>query len=149
MTHVYHKWTIIWCKFPDVECDLHNFLSFWTMFCPLTSLTTRKSKFWKNEKNPWRDHNFAKSFPRIMIMLYCSWDVAHDGCIMYFTFWAVFYPFTPLTTQKVKIKNIKKTRRYHHFTYVYQKLWSHGVWIQRYGGQWMDKWMDTWMEKVT
>ena len=41
----------------------------------------------------------------------------------YFSFWAIFCPFTPLTTQKAKIlKNEKKAWGYHHFTHVYQKL---------------------------
>ena len=28
----------------DMERDGHNFLSFWTVFCPFTSLTTQKIK---------------------------------------------------------------------------------------------------------
>ena len=40
----------------------------------------------------------------------------------YFTFWAIFFPFTPITAQKMKIlENEKSTWRYHHFTQVYQK----------------------------
>ena len=43
-------------------------------------------------------------------MIYCSWDMAHDGCNCYFSFWAIFCPFTPLTTRKMKIlKTYKKT----------------------------------------
>ena len=26
-------------------------------------------------------------------MLYCSWDMARDGCNCYFSFWAIFLPF--------------------------------------------------------
>ena len=36
-------------------------------------------------------------------MLYCSRDMAHDRCNSYFSFWAIFYPFTPLTARKMKI----------------------------------------------
>ena len=36
-------------------------------------------------------------------MLYCSLDMAHDGYNFYFSFWAIFCPFTPLTAQKIKI----------------------------------------------
>ena len=43
------------------------------------------------------------------IMLYCSWDVAHDGCD-YFSFWAIFCPVTPLTASKMKIS--KKQKQY-------------------------------------
>ena len=38
----------------DSECDRQNFLSFWTIFCPYTPLTTQKIKIlrkWK-KKNP-------------------------------------------------------------------------------------------------
>ena len=44
-------------------------------------------------------------------MLYCSWNMLSDGCNCYFSFWAIFCPFTPVTAQKMKIsKNkMKKT----------------------------------------
>ena len=51
-------------------------------------------------------------------MLYCSSDTAHDRCNCYFSFWANFLLFIPITAQK-KI-NEKKSWRYHHFTHVYQ-----------------------------
>ena len=35
-------------------------------------------------------------------MLYCSWDMACER-YNYFLFWAIFCPFTPLTSQKMKI----------------------------------------------
>ena len=38
-------------------------------------------------------------------MLCCSWDMAHDRCNGYFSFWAIFCPFTPLTARKMKISN--------------------------------------------
>ena len=34
--------------FSDMECNRQNFLPFWTIFCPFTPLTTKKSKFFKN-----------------------------------------------------------------------------------------------------
>ena len=40
-------------------------------------------------------------------MIYCSWDMAHDGC-NYFSFWVIFWPFTPLKVSKIKIKKIWK-----------------------------------------
>ena len=36
-------------------------------------------------------------------MLYCSWYMAYDRCNCYFSFWATFCPFNPLTAQKIKI----------------------------------------------
>ena len=35
-------------------------------------------------------------------MLDCSCDMARDGHNTYFSFWAIFCPFTPLTDQKTK-----------------------------------------------
>ena len=34
--------------FSDMECNRQNFLSFWTIFCPFTPLTTQKIKILKN-----------------------------------------------------------------------------------------------------
>ena len=41
-------------------------------------------------------------------MPHCSWDTMHDNCS--FLFWAIFCPFTPLTTQKIKIKKFFEKR---------------------------------------
>ena len=72
-------------------------------------------------------------------MLYCSWDMVRDRCNCYFSFWTIFCPFTPLTAQKIKImKKWKTAWRYHHFTYVYHKLWSDDVQFLRYGARWTD-----------
>ena len=43
-------------------------------------------------------------------MLYCSWYMVHDSC-NYFSFWAIFWPFTPQTAQKMKIKKNKKIKK--------------------------------------
>ena len=42
-------------------------------------------------------------------MMYCSWDMVCDRCNYYFSFWAIFGTFTPLTTQKIKI--LKKWKK--------------------------------------
>ena len=67
--------------------------------------------------------------------LYCSWDMACDGCNYYFSFGHFFPPFTPpLTAQKIKKfkKNEKKPWRYNHLTQVYQKLWSRALLFLRW-----------------
>ena len=51
-------------------------------------------------------HKCAKNYNQ---MIYSSWDMVHDKC-NYFSFWAIFYTFTPLKAQKIKIlKKWKKT----------------------------------------
>ena len=43
-------------------------------------------------------------------MMYCSWDLVRDR-YNYFSFWAIFCPFIPLTAQKIKNKNLKKKKK--------------------------------------
>ena len=71
-----------------------------------------------------------------MIICYCSWDKVCGG-FNYFSFWAISWPFTSLTAQKIKIKKKyeKIVWRHRYFAYVYQKLWLDGVWFLRYGVQ--------------
>ena len=74
-------------------------------------------------------------------MMYGSWDIVRDKYNCYFSFWAIFHPFTPLTAPKNKIlKKWKKSWRYHHFTYVYQKLWSDDLRFLRYAVRRTDGW---------
>ena len=66
-------------------------------------------------------------------MLCCSCDVAHDRC-NYFSFWAIFCPFTPQTTWKKKTSNKwKKGLDKSLLTQVYQKSWSYAVLFLKYG----------------
>ena len=55
-------------------------------------------------------HNCTKNYD---YRLYCSWDMAQDGCNCYFSFWAIFQPFSPLTAWKNENekKNMKKTKQ--------------------------------------
>ena len=80
-------------------------------------------------------------------MVYCSWDMARDRRNCYFSFCAIFCPFTPLTARKIKIsKNWKNAWRYHHFTNVYQKLWLDDARFLRYDAQQMDTQTNGWMD---
>ena len=64
-------------------------------------------------------------------MWYDSWDMEWNWQ-NFLSFWAISWPFTPLT-QKIKILQNKKTVwRYYHFTHVYHND-SHDVWFQTYG----------------
>ena len=105
-------------------------------FLPFYSPNNLKNENFKTMKKTRGDdiilHKCTKSYDH---MVYCSWDMEHDRC-NYFSFWDIFCPFTPLTAQKIKIsKKWKKNAwRYHHFTYVYQKLWS-DVWFLRNGAR--------------
>ena len=117
-------------------------------FFPFTPLTTPENQNPNKMKKSPRDiiilHRCTKNHCH---MLYRSWDIVCDGCNCYFSFWAIFCPFTSLTAWKRKIskkwknknkKNKKKTEknttasttitwRYYHFTQVYQKSWSYAT----------------------
>ena len=65
-------------------------------------------------------------------MRYSSWYTEWDN--FFLSFWAIFYPFTTLTTWKIKIlKKWKKfQKRHHHFTQVYHKGQSYDIYFLRY-----------------
>ena len=54
----------------DLEHNRQNFLSFWTIFCPFTPLTTRKIKILKKWKKYLEISSFYTSVPKIMIICY-------------------------------------------------------------------------------
>ena len=92
----------------DTKHNRQNFLSFWTIFCPLTPLKTHNIKILKKWK---------KIIGSIIILQMCiiddnhmmhgSWDIEHDEQ-NFSSFWTIFCPFTPLTTQKIKFWKIEK-----------------------------------------
>ena len=71
----------------NMECDGHNFLSFWTIFCPFTPLTAWKIKI----KKKWKQHleisPFYKSVPKIMIVCYTVPEIWHVTDVI------VIFPF--------------------------------------------------------
>ena len=86
-----------------IERDRHNFLSFWAIFCPFTPLATQKIKILKWKKRRGDVIILQESTKNYDHILYCSRDMARDGCSFYFSFWATFCLFTLLTARKIKI----------------------------------------------
>ena len=97
----------------DVIVVFHFGLFF--AFYPPNSL--KNENFKKTKKTPGYViilQNCTKNYDHTV---YCSWDMAHDRCNCYFSFWAIFCPFTPppppyppLTCPKNEIfKKMKKT----------------------------------------
>ena len=85
----------------NTKCDSQNFLLFWTVFCPTTPLTPQNIKILKSLKIHQETLLPYISVPKIMI-IYTAPEIWCARC-NYFSFWAIFYPFTPLTSQKIKI----------------------------------------------
>ena len=90
---------MLYCSW-DMAHDRCNYFSFWAIFCPFTPLIKTLKKWKKTPGDIIILHMCTKNYDQ---MMYGSWDMVHDGC-NYFSFWAIFCPFTPLTAQKIKIK---------------------------------------------
>ena len=69
---------IIWCMVPEIWSSTGR-MFFWSyaIFCPFTPL---KNENIKNEKNPWRYHQFTQLYQKSWSSVYCPRDMAHDGC---------------------------------------------------------------------
>ena len=92
-----------------MECDEQNFLSFWTVFCPFTPVTTWKIKCLKKWKKCLEISSFYMSAPKsssyaTLFLRYYAWR-------MKFLFFisGYFLPFYP--PNNPKIKNLKKWKK--------------------------------------
>ena len=92
---------MLYCSWGMVHdaCIFH----FGPFFALLPSKQPEKSKFQKTEKTPGDIIILHKCTKNHDHMLYCSLDIAHNRFNCYFSFWAIFYPFTSVTSQKLKI----------------------------------------------
>ena len=92
--------TILW--FPSYEAWQTEFFVILDCFLPFYPPNNPKNQnFEKLKKAPGDTiilHKCTKNYDH---MLYGSWDMVRIMC--YFSFWAMFCPFTPLTAQKIKI----------------------------------------------
>ena len=112
---ILHKCTIncdymLYCSGDMVRDGCNCYFSFWVAFCFYPSNSPKISKKMKKKKKMTGDiiilHKCTKTHNH---MLYCSWDLVHDGCNCYFSFWTIFCPFTSATAWKMKIsKKMKK-----------------------------------------
>ena len=129
------------CMLSEIWSVTNNFLSFWTIVCPFTSLLTPKIKIWKKCKKIRGRiillHKFTLNEGH---MMYGSWDIRHNG--QFFVILGHFLPFdapNPKNQNFEKNKKMKKKKkkawRYYHFTPVYHKWQSYDVLFLRYGAR--------------
>ena len=119
----------------DMERNRQNYLPLWTVFSHLPPLPNnpKNLNFEKMKKTPGDNIILHMCTINDNHMMYRSWDTKRNGQ-NFLLFWTIFYPFTPITTQKIKIlKKWKNGRRHYHFTHVYHKWKSYYVWFLRYG----------------
>ena len=90
--------------FSDRECNRQNFFVILNRFLPFhPSNNLKNQNFEKLKKAPGDIIILHKCTKNHDHMLYCSLEMARNGFNCYFWFWAIFYPFTSLTAQKIKI----------------------------------------------
>ena len=121
---MYGSWDINWI-----------FGHFVLFFALLPSNKMKNQNFEKLKKTPGDIIILHMSTINENYMICGSWDMECDRQI-FFSFWTIFWLFyTPIITQRIKIlKNWKKnTWKYHHFTQLYEKSWSHAILFLRYG----------------
>ena len=122
-----------------------NYFSSLVHFLLFYSPNSPKNQNFEKMKKTIRDiiilHMCIKNYDQ---MMYSSWDMAHDRCNCYFSFWAIFCLLTPPKNQNFgKMKRIpgdiiilhKCTRNYDQIMY--------GSWDMLRNGQ-MDGQMDGW-----
>ena len=93
----------------DTEHERQSFLSFWSIFCPFTPPKNLKNQNFEKMKEKTGDiiilHKCTKNHDHIACRF---WDMAHDRCNCYFSFWAIFCPFTPAWKMKISKEWKKK-----------------------------------------
>ena len=107
----------------DIERNRHNFLSFWTIFCPFASLTTQKIKILEKRKKTPGDiiilHKFTINDNH---MMYSSWYMKRDGQ-NFLSFGTVFPPFYPHNNPKNQ--NYEKLKKTHGDIIILQVYQNH------------------------
>ena len=133
-THLYQKsWSYNLC-FMRYRMWQTTFLSFWAIFCFSTLLMTQKIKTWEKKKK-------KKTPEDIILYVYHKWRSYDVWFLKYKVWWtefstvlAIFCPFTPLTTQKVKIlKKWKKHLEILSFHNCVPQMTIMILWFLRYG----------------
>ena len=113
----------------DTRQDRQHLLSFWTIYCPFTSLTTGKIKILKKWHFTHMYHKWQS---------YDVWFLRYGACqTQFFVILDPFLPFYSPNNPKNQNfeKNEKNTWKYYHFTHVYHKWQSYDAWFLRYRAQ--------------
>ena len=150
-THVYHKWQL-WCMAPEIWSVTDIIFCHFEPFLPFYSTNNPKNQNLEKMKKTGDINILHKCIKNHDHMLHCSWDMVHDGCNCYFSFWAVFCPVIPLTAQKTEIKKkIKNTPEGIIILHMCTKKCDQMMYASWdiVCDRWTDRQMDNWMEKVT
>ena len=124
----------------DMECDRHNFLSFGSFFMLFSQLLTPKIKIWKKCNKCLVILSFFRCVPKMKI-IWCKVPET-QGITEFFTILGHLLPFDPHNNLKNQnFETMKKIAGRYHFTLMYHKWQSHGVWFLRHGA-WQTEYFD-------
>ena len=94
-THVYHKWQSYDVWFLSIECNEQIFLSFWTIFCPFTPLTTQKIKILKKWKKHLEILSFYTCVTKIRIICYTVPEIWRMTDVIVIFHFGLFFALLP------------------------------------------------------
>ena len=80
----------------DMECYRQNFLSFWTVRCSFTPITTQKKKILKKWKNCLEILSFYTGLTEMRIIWCMVLEITSTADRIFLWFWTIFCPFTPI-----------------------------------------------------
>ena len=110
---------------PQILSTMDTNFCHWTIFLPFYLSNSLKNQNLKKCKKCLEISSFYMSIPKIMIICYSLSEIWHLTDVIVIFHFRLFLHFYPLNSPKNQnLKQIKKPRRYHHFTYVHQKLLS-------------------------
>ena len=96
----YDTWSLTFLRYQLQQTDFFVILGH---FLPFYSPKSPKNENIKNMKTPGDIIILRKCTKTHDQSLFCSWDMVRDWCNCYFSFWAIFCPFSPLTAGKMNI----------------------------------------------
>ena len=98
------KIMIICYTFPEIWCLMDVIIFYFgQIFALLPPNSPKTQNLTKMKKKPGDIIILHKCTKNHDHLLYCSWYMVPDRCNCYFSFWAIFCRFTPVTAQKIKI----------------------------------------------
>ena len=95
-------------RYGSCDREWDRIFSHFGPFCPFAPLTIQIITILKKQKKHLEMLSFYTCVPKIKIMMYTSWNMECDRQYT-LSFWAIFCPFTPITTWKIKTS--KKTKQ--------------------------------------
>ena len=107
-TQLHHKWQSYDVWFLRYAVQQTEFFVILGHFSPFYPTNPKNQNFEEKKKKTLGDIIILlKCTKNHDQMLYCSWNMAHNGCNCYLSFWAIFCPFTSQTVWKIKIEKKK------------------------------------------